>query len=294
MDLKRDFIFGAIQVCDAVGLHKDAVVGDVRGRIFVIWMLLCDDFSGEGGIAFESFAGCDGGGHVDFGCGGVGCLSPVALAVVQVAGLVVVPEGMTDGQDERQFGKPEVPLAWRHGDGSEPFDVGQDAGTLPETLKLLCGAAAIDNGIVFDCLVTAVCFCYFVGKRFVCFPRAGRSVDGTEPVERAGDAIRFGGGQPAEIKFEPLGEFAVGGTVNGGNGGVIIAVVNAEQVFVYRIGVAVENVTDGIGKKGTLVCRRQLVHGEGVELPPHLCRQLTAASAGTAVGMKIEGVKLNG
>lgn len=82
--------------------------------------------SGFGGVAVEAFV-LDAGGWVVVGWGFVGLL-PVAFAVPEVAGLVVVPERVVLGLDA--VVELLVFFAAVDGTGGKPFDVGHELAVL--------------------------------------------------------------------------------------------------------------------------------------------------------------------
>lgn len=92
---------------------------DIRGFVG-------EDVAGFGGVAVEAFV-LDAGGWVVLGGGFVGLL-PVAFAVPEVAGLVVVPEGVVLGPDA--VVELLVFFAAVDGTGGEPFDVGHELAVL--------------------------------------------------------------------------------------------------------------------------------------------------------------------
>ena len=103
--------------------------------------------AGFGGVAVEAFV-LDAGGWVVSGGGFVGLL-PVALAVPEVAGLVVVPEGVVLGPDA--VVELFVLFAAVDGTGGEPFDVGHELavlGGVPGCPLFGC-AGSSDGGVVF-------------------------------------------------------------------------------------------------------------------------------------------------
>ena len=133
------------------GAESGFDVGFVEGAVVaVLWeigVVIGEEGTGLGGIAGETgmgsvarrrnrrerglFFGRDGRGRLVGGGEG-------AFAVPAVAGAVLVPEGVVDGED----GVPveTVVCSWIGGCGWEPFEVGEDV-LLGEELLPLCGLA---------------------------------------------------------------------------------------------------------------------------------------------------------